>query len=173
MSSPIPHGSCFQFLSRRGFSNPTALVEFSWSVANSRSSVFRNSICVHEKVPVNLYEYALGGGTRTYVSRLAVAARLHGAHEVRRLNANSACALRFLSCVCRNPPINEFVRGNNFQDGELLDPRTLAPPPLRSPGREIYLEKETGKQMLRTTRTQDVTRQHFHSLTAVDTKLRL
>ena len=37
------------------------LVDFPSSVANSRSCVFRKSICAQEKVPTNLYEYALGG----------------------------------------------------------------------------------------------------------------
>ena len=37
------------------------LVDFSSSVANSRSRAFRKSVCAQEKVPVNLYEYALGG----------------------------------------------------------------------------------------------------------------
>ena len=37
------------------------LVNFSSSVANSRSRAFRKSICAQEKVPTNLYEYALGG----------------------------------------------------------------------------------------------------------------
>ena len=33
------------------------LVDFSSSVANSRSRAFRKSICTQEKVPTNLYEY--------------------------------------------------------------------------------------------------------------------
>ena len=37
------------------------LVDFSSSVANSRSRAFRKSICAQEKVPTNLHEYALGG----------------------------------------------------------------------------------------------------------------
>ena len=51
-------------LSRIGLSIPTAL-RFSSNVANSRSRAFRESICAQEKVPTNLYEYALGG-TRTH-----------------------------------------------------------------------------------------------------------
>ena len=35
------------------------LVDFSSSVANSRSRAFRKAICGQEKVPTNLYEYAL------------------------------------------------------------------------------------------------------------------
>ena len=57
VSSLLPPGSCLQFLSRIGFSN---LVDFSSSVANSRSRAFRKSICAQEKAPTNLYEYALG-----------------------------------------------------------------------------------------------------------------
>ena len=37
------------------------VVDFSSSVANSRSRVVRKSICAQEKVPTNLYECALGG----------------------------------------------------------------------------------------------------------------
>ena len=58
-SSLLPPGSCLQFLSRIGFSNPTAR-RFSSSVANSRPRAFRRSICAQE-APTNLYEYALGG----------------------------------------------------------------------------------------------------------------
>ena len=43
------------------------LVDFSSSVAKSRS--FRKSICAHEKVPMNSYEYGLGG-TRTHETDL-------------------------------------------------------------------------------------------------------
>ena len=49
------------------------LVDFSSSVANSRSRAFRKSISAQEKVPTNLYEYALGGtrnhGTDLYQAR--------------------------------------------------------------------------------------------------------
>ena len=51
-------------LSRIGFSIPTAR-RLSSNVANSRSRAFRESLCAQEKVPTNLYEYALGG-TRAY-----------------------------------------------------------------------------------------------------------
>ena len=37
------------------------LVDFPSSVASSRSRAFRKSVCAQEKVPTNLYEYALGG----------------------------------------------------------------------------------------------------------------
>ena len=37
------------------------LVDFSSTFATSRSRAFRKSICAQEKVPTNLYEYALGG----------------------------------------------------------------------------------------------------------------
>ena len=39
------------------------------SLANSRSRAFRKSICAQEKVPTNLYEYALGGA-RTHETDL-------------------------------------------------------------------------------------------------------
>ena len=68
VSSLLPPGSCLQFLSRIGFSNPTAR-RLSSSVANSRSRVSRKSICAQGKVPTNLYEYALGG-IRTHESDL-------------------------------------------------------------------------------------------------------
>ena len=54
-----PPGSCLQFVSRIGFSNPTACRFF--IECYSRSRAFRKSICAQEKVPSNLYEYALGG----------------------------------------------------------------------------------------------------------------
>ena len=54
-------GYCLQFVYRTyGLAIPL-LVDFSSNVANSRSHAFRNSICAREKVPTNLYEYALGG----------------------------------------------------------------------------------------------------------------
>ena len=37
------------------------LVDFSSSVADSRSRAFRKSTCAQKKVPTNLYEDALGG----------------------------------------------------------------------------------------------------------------
>ena len=61
---PLPPGTCLQFLSRIGFSIPTAR-RLSSNLANSRSRAFRESICAQEKVPESLYEYALGG-TRTH-----------------------------------------------------------------------------------------------------------
>ena len=64
VSSLLPPGTCLQFLSRIGFSIPTTR-RFSSNVANSRSRAFRESICAQEKLPMNLYEYALGG-TRTH-----------------------------------------------------------------------------------------------------------
>ena len=59
VSSLFRPGSCLHFLSRIGFSNPTARRFF--IAANSRSRAFRKSIYAQEKVPTNLYEYALGG----------------------------------------------------------------------------------------------------------------
>ena len=64
----FPPVLAFNFLSRIGFSNPTAS-RFSSSVANSRSRAFRKSICAQEKVPTNLYEYALCGA-RTHETDL-------------------------------------------------------------------------------------------------------
>ena len=69
-SSPY---SCLQFLSRIGFSNPTAR-RLSSSVANSRYGAFRKSICAPEKVLTNIYEYALGG-IRTHETDLYQARR--------------------------------------------------------------------------------------------------
>ena len=59
-----PPGTCLQFLWRIRFSITTAR-RLSSNVANSRFRAFRESICAQEKVPTNLYEYALGG-TRTH-----------------------------------------------------------------------------------------------------------
>ena len=48
------------------------LVDFSSSVANSRSLVFCKSICAQEKVPTTSYDYALGG-IRTHETDLHLA----------------------------------------------------------------------------------------------------
>ena len=48
------------FIAHKGSAIPL-LVDFSSRVANSLSRAFRKSICAREKVPTNLYEYALGG----------------------------------------------------------------------------------------------------------------
>ena len=64
VSSLLPPGTCLQFLSRIGFSIPTAR-RLSSNVANSRFRAFRESICAQEKVPTNLYEYALGGDSNS------------------------------------------------------------------------------------------------------------
>ena len=64
VSSLLPPGSCLQFSSRIGFSNPTArrfFIECCLTVANSRSRAFRKPVYAQEKVPTNLYKYALGG----------------------------------------------------------------------------------------------------------------
>ena len=56
----------FIFYRAQGSSIPL-LVDFSSSVAKSRSRVFRKSICAREKVPTNLYEYLYAlGGIRTH-----------------------------------------------------------------------------------------------------------
>ena len=64
VSSLLSPGTCLQFLSRIGFSIPTAR-RLSSNVANSCFRAFRESIWAQEKVPTNLYEYVLGG-TRTH-----------------------------------------------------------------------------------------------------------
>ena len=74
VSSLLPPGSCLQFLSRIGFSDPSAR-RFSSSVVNSRFRVFRKSICAHKTVPANLYEYALGG-IRTHETDLLPGSRI-------------------------------------------------------------------------------------------------
>ena len=63
-ASSLPPGTCPYFLSRIGFSIPTAR-RLSSNVANSRFRAFHGSICAHEKVPTNIYEYALRR-TRTH-----------------------------------------------------------------------------------------------------------
>ena len=68
VSSLLPLGCCLQFLSRIGFSNPTAR-RFFIECYYSRSRAFRKSICAQEKVATNLYEYALGGA-RTHETDL-------------------------------------------------------------------------------------------------------
>ena len=57
------------FIAHRVHSAIPLLADFSSSVAKSRSRVFRKSICAQEKVPTNLYEYALGGN-RTHETDL-------------------------------------------------------------------------------------------------------
>ena len=58
----------FNFCGAQGSAIPL-LVDFSSSVANSRSRAFRKSICAQEKVSMNLYEYALRGA-RTHETDL-------------------------------------------------------------------------------------------------------
>ena len=58
--SDRPPVLAFNFCRANGSAIPL-LVDFSSSFANSRSRAFRKSICAQEKVPTNLYEYALGG----------------------------------------------------------------------------------------------------------------
>ena len=60
VSSLLPQVLGFNFDRARG-SAISLLVDFSLSFANSRSRAFRKSICAQEKVPTNIYEYALGG----------------------------------------------------------------------------------------------------------------
>ena len=50
----------FNFYRALGSAIPLLVDFFSSSVANSRSRAFRKSICAQEKVPTNLFEYALG-----------------------------------------------------------------------------------------------------------------
>ena len=69
VSTLFPAGSCLQFLSPIGFSNPTAHRFFIERFANSRSRAFCQSNCAQEKVPTNLYGYALGR-TRTHKTDL-------------------------------------------------------------------------------------------------------
>ena len=64
VSSLLPPGSCLQFLSRIGFSNPTAR-RFSSSVANSRSRAFRKSICAQEKLPTNIIRVCTRRGSNS------------------------------------------------------------------------------------------------------------
>ena len=59
--SVVPSPPRFSHIYRAQGSAISLLVDFSSSVANSRSRAFRKSICAQEKVPTNLYEYALGG----------------------------------------------------------------------------------------------------------------
>ena len=66
VSPLLPPGSCLQFLSRLGFSNPSAR-DFSSSVASSRSRAFRMPICAQEK---GLLGLGLGApGTRSQPDR--------------------------------------------------------------------------------------------------------
>ena len=61
LSPPI---LAFNYYRAQGSAIPL-LVDYSSSIANSRSRAFRKSTCAQEKVPANFYEYALGG-TRTH-----------------------------------------------------------------------------------------------------------
>ena len=53
VSSLLRPGTCLQFLSRKGFSIPTAR-GFSSNVANSRSRAFPNHIFMREEVPTSM-----------------------------------------------------------------------------------------------------------------------
>ena len=61
VSPLLPPSTCLQFLSRIGFSIPTAH-HFSSNAANLRSRAFRESICAQENGPTNLYECMHSGG---------------------------------------------------------------------------------------------------------------
>ena len=61
VSSLLPSVLAFILFYRAQGSAIPLLVDFSSSVASSRFFAFRKSICAEEKVPTNLYEYALGG----------------------------------------------------------------------------------------------------------------
>ena len=63
-----PSVLAFNFYRAQGSAIPL-LVDCSSNVADSRSRAFRKSICPQEKVPTNLYEYALGGA-RTHETDL-------------------------------------------------------------------------------------------------------
>ena len=61
LSSLPPPVLAFKFYRAQGSAIPL-LVDFSSTViANSRSRVFLKSICAQDKVPTNLFEYAVGG----------------------------------------------------------------------------------------------------------------
>ena len=66
MSSLLPPGTCLQFLSRIGFSIPTAR-RFSSNVANSRSRTFRSSIFYATK---SSYEYSYVHSGRIELAKL-------------------------------------------------------------------------------------------------------
>ena len=69
VSSLLPPGSCLNFSSRIGISDPTAR-RFDIKCGElTRSRAFRKSICAQEKVPTILYEYELGGA-RTHETEL-------------------------------------------------------------------------------------------------------
>ena len=68
----FPPGSCLQFLSRIGFSNPPAR-RISSNVANSRSRAFPQINFVHKKKPLRIYASMHSGGlelTRLTYTRL-------------------------------------------------------------------------------------------------------
>ena len=69
VSSLLPPGSCLNFSSRKGFSDPAARRFDIECCELTRSCAFRKSICAQEKVATNLYEYALGGA-RTHETDL-------------------------------------------------------------------------------------------------------
>ena len=60
---PFPPVRAFSFIAHKVQHSRCSSI--SSNVANSRFLAFRESICAQEKVPTNLYEYALGG-TRTH-----------------------------------------------------------------------------------------------------------
>ena len=64
----FPPVLAFNFYRALGSAIPL-LVDFSSSVANSRSRAFRKSICPQEKLTTNIYECALGGA-RTHETDL-------------------------------------------------------------------------------------------------------
>ena len=65
--SSLPPGTCLQFLSRIGFSIPTAR-RLPSNVANSPFRAFRDSICAQEKVSTEKLSSVLGE-KRAYLGR--------------------------------------------------------------------------------------------------------
>ena len=88
------------------------LVDLSSSVANSRSRAFRKSICAQEKVPTNLYEYAL---TKLTYTRLQDNLTRHGGDRFvgRRLPLELACTGVNSYCSVRLVyPVGSYCSGS-------------------------------------------------------------
>ena len=122
LSPPRYSSTCLLFLSRIGFRVPTAR-RLSSNVANSRFRAFRESICAQNKVPTNLYEYALGG---THEIDLYSSSR-HKDNLLRHRGEDQIRPLNFrLERWCRNvsqysSPVDKFTNSSMlFRTTDLL-----------------------------------------------------
>ena len=111
-----------------------SFVDFSSSVANSRSRAFRKSICAKEKVPTNLCEYALHG-TDLYTHGLEDNLIRHGATAGIRPFGGGILFFRRLALLSQMDLFSESAR--------LAPPSGISGIPLRHRLRALLAERSS------------------------------